>query len=131
MMYRSAVLLTACAICGAACVGPTVDVTTLHPAPHALAQRTIESVATFATEPDGSVAIYRIEASGGAADELASAIHAKAAELGCDGLVITLAQTHAHTVEQSTTGALNDHRTVDAARISALCVIVPIKTGSR
>ncbi|HTJ44328.1 MAG TPA: hypothetical protein VL463_19625 [Kofleriaceae bacterium] len=127
MMYRSTVLI-ALFVC--ACVGPSVEVTPLHPAPHALAPRTPEQVTTFPAAPDDGVAVYRIEVSGGSQSELETALKTKAASLGCDGVVITLAPTQAHTSGETQTGALNDHRTVEAARVSALCIVVPAKAST-
>lgn len=129
-MFRSTGLAAAVLALGlAACTGPEVQVTPLRPAPHALAPRAIETVQTYDKAPDDGVAVYRIEVTGGSQAELESALKTKAASLGCDGIVITLAPTAARTQGETSTGALNDHRVIDAAKASALCVIVPPRAG--
>jgi hypothetical protein len=124
MMYRSCAL--SLLVLAGGCVGSSVEVTPLLPAPHPLAPRAVASTVEFHSEPDGSVAVYRINASGGSAGEQHRAVRDQAAQLGCDGVVITDDQKQAKIDGGGgvPTGSLNDHREVDSAHVSAVCVVV-------
>lgn len=111
----------------AGCAATTVDVTPLHPSPRALAARPPATVMIYKTEaPTGAIEIYRLDAQDGSADERAAALRAKAAELGCDGLVVHVeTATERRDEGQSQTGQLNDHRVIAPAHLSATCVVLP------
>ena len=129
MKYRVVALAT-CLLAG--CVGPSVDVTPLHPAPHAMSPRATAAVQVLTEPPADAVDVYRIEASGGSEETLLSSVKEKAASLGCDGVVITDRTAKRQEATDPGTGALNDHREVTAAHVYAMCVVMPpVRTGSR
>ena len=113
-----------------ACVSATVDVTPMHPAPRALAPRTVDSVKILASRPDDGVAVYTLVASGGAKAELETAVKEKAASLGCDGVVITVRAEPTHSSSSAATGQLNDHRESVAGHVTAMCVVLPVATAT-
>jgi hypothetical protein len=123
MMFRS--LAISLLVLAGGCVGPSIEVTPLHPASHPLAPRALASIVEYKSTPNGATALYRIVASGGGAGELHLAVRDKAAALGCDGVVITSDQKESHHDDGAVpTGQLNDHRTIEAANVSAVCVVV-------
>jgi len=108
-----------------ACVGASVEVTPLRPAPRALTPRTIEAVKVLESRPDGGVAVYNMVATGGGHGELETAIKTKAASLGCDGVVITVRAAPTQQSNGVTTGGLNDHRESVAGHVTAMCIVLP------
>ena len=112
-----------------ACVGASVDVTPLRPTPRALTPRTVDTVKILESRPDNGVAVYNLVASGGGKAELETAVREKAANLGCDGLVITVRAEPTHTSSGATTGELNDHRDVVAGHVTAMCIVLPAQAA--
>jgi hypothetical protein len=132
MKFRRSLVAAVAALALGACVGPTVNVTPLRPAPPGMAPRAVADVQVLEAAPAEGTSVYRIEVSGGSHDELMSALKEKAAGLGCHAIVVTQTATEKHTEAAQQTGQLTDHREVTAARISALCVVPEeTRTGSR
>jgi len=113
-----------------ACVGASVEVTPLHPAPRTLTPRTVDAVKVLESRPDGGVAVYNLVASGGGKGELEAAVKEKAASLGCDGVVITVRAAPTHSSSEAATGQLNDHRESVAGHVTAMCIVLPAAGGS-
>ncbi|HEY0993274.1 MAG TPA: hypothetical protein VGD80_39750 [Kofleriaceae bacterium] len=121
MMYRLG--LAAALVTTSACA-PVVDVSPLHPTPHCLMARAVTSVKVFAEYPEHGVAVYNLDASNGYPGELHEALQSKAADLGCDGLLIKSREGPTHSRGQAATGQLNDHRELVPGHISALCLVL-------
>jgi hypothetical protein len=107
------------------CVGASVEVTPLRPAPRALTPRTVDAVQVLESRPDGGVAVYNLVASGGGKGEMEAAVKEKAASLGCDGVVITVRAEPTQASNGVTTGGLNEHRESVAGHVTAMCIVLP------
>ncbi len=123
MKYGDAVI--AAVVLVSACTGPNIQVKSLHPAPRALQPRAVETVQTFESRPDGGVAAYSLEASGSDQVAIEAAVKQRAASLGCDGIMFTVRQDPSQARGDASTGQLNQHREYLAARIDALCMVLP------
>jgi hypothetical protein len=110
------VALSACA--------PVVDVYPLHPTPRCLMARAVQSVKIFPDLPENSVAVYGLAATNGNDGELHAAVQTKAADLGCDGVVIAAREDPRQSRGEVATGKLNDHREPVPGHVSALCVVL-------
>ena len=106
-----------------ACVAPIIDVYPLNPTPRCIMARAVDSVQVMPEMPADSVAVYGLNASNGSPGELHAALQAKAANLGCDGVVITAREAPKQSRGESATGQLNDHREVVPGKLSALCIV--------
>jgi hypothetical protein len=105
------------------CVGPTVDVTPVGPAPRVLAPRAPEMVKRFELRPDNGIEVFDLEAYGDAKPKLLVAIRQKAASLGCDGLMFT-APSAANLDNTAATGQLNEHHQKPGSHIEAVCIVL-------
>jgi hypothetical protein len=103
---------------------PIVDVTHLHPTPRCIMTRAVDSVKLLPAVPENGVAVYGIVASNGQLSELQTAVHHKAAHLGCDGVVIAEYTGAGKTRGVAATGQLNEHRELAQPRLLALCVVL-------
>ena len=113
----------------AACVGPTVKVTPLSPAPRVMAPRRGDAVGVRMAPPtEAATDVFRIDASGGSDGELLGALRTRAANLGCDAIVVQDTRTPERVQKAHVTGQLIEHRDTTAAHASALCVIF-VPTG--
>lgn len=126
---RTCALLALASACLIGCVSASVDVTPLHPAPRAMAPRTVDTVKILESRPEDGVAVYNLVASGGAKAELETAVREKAASLGCDGVVITVRAEPSHRSSSATTGQLNDHREAVEGHVTAMCIVLPATTA--
>lgn len=114
-----------------ACVDPIVEVTTLHPTPRHIASRTLDSVKLFKELPENSVAVFGLVATNGSRAELQNAVYHKAANLGCDGVVIADYSAARQIRREVATGGLNEQRELAEARILALCVVLKESSAGR
>lgn len=103
---------------------PVVEVTPLHPTPRCIMSRAVGSVKVFEQSPDGGVAVYGLIASEGSTDDLHAAIQNKAANLGCDGVVIARSAAGAPRRGEVATGELTAHPEANAERVTALCIVM-------
>src|SRR5262245_44430539 len=108
-----------------ACNVIQVDVSQRHPSPHPLWSRPVETVKTYETRPPGGVAVYGLQAQGGDVNEVESAIKAKAAELGCDGIMLLVRADQSISQGVALTGKVGEARQYTEAHIDALCVVDP------
>ena len=121
MLYR---LVLAAALASSACFAPVVDVSPLRPTPRCLMSRAVSSVKVFPAYPENSVAVYHLDASNGNPDELHQALQTKAADLGCDGVLIKSKEGPGQTRGQAATGQLNEHRELVPGHVSAYCLVL-------
>ena len=103
---------------------PVVEVTPLHPTPRSVVARSVGSVKVFEHAPDDGVAVYGLIASEGSTDDLNAAIQSKAADLGCDGVVLARSEAGAPTRREVATGQLTAHPEHNAERVTALCIVL-------
>ena len=122
MLYRLG--LAAALATVSACFAPVVDVSPLHPTPRCLMARAVTSVKVFAEYPASGVAVYNLDASNGNPGELHEALQSKAADLGCDGVLIKSREGPGHTRGQAATGQLNDHRELVPGHVTAFCIVL-------
>ena len=122
MRYRHGLIASLVTL--GACTEPLVNVTPLHPTPRCIMARAVESVKVFTDWPPNSVAVYGIVASEGSASELHAAIQAKAAGLGCDGILIVNRDAAGHTRGEAATGQLTEHKELVAERVTAVCIVL-------
>jgi hypothetical protein len=108
-----------------ACAGAKIDVKTLATAPRPLAPRPVESLQKFETRPQGAVAVYDIDVYGDTKPALDTALHQKAASLGCDGIMLLVHKEAVNTTADTTTGQLNEHHTRPGSHLNALCIVLP------
>jgi hypothetical protein len=121
MLYRS---VLAVALASSACFAPVVDVSPLRPTPRCLMARAVSSVKVFPDYPENSVAVYHLDASNGHPHELHQALQSKAADLGCDGVLIKSKEGPGQTRSQAATGQLNEHRELVPGHVSAYCIVL-------
>ncbi len=121
---KHGLVVTLLAVLGA-CVGASVEVTALRPAPRALTPRTVDAVKILESRPDGGVAVYNLVASGGGKGEMEAAVKEKAASLGCDGVVITVRAEPTQASKGVSTGGLNERRESVAGHVTAMCIVLP------
>ena len=86
--------------------------------------RAVASVKVFADFPEHGVAVYNLDASNGYPGELHAALQSKAADLGCDGVLIKSREGPGQSRGQAATGQLNDHRELVPGHVSALCLVL-------
>jgi hypothetical protein len=110
-----------------ACSGAKVDVKTLATTPRPLSPRAVESLQKFESRPDGAVAVYDIDAYGDTKPKLDAAVHAKAASLGCDGIMLLVHKAAINAAADNTTGQLNEHAR-EGSHVDALCIVLPEAT---
>jgi len=121
MLYR---LGLAAALAALSACAPVVDVSPLHPTPRCLMARAVTSVKVFADYPETGIAVYNLDATNGNTGELHAALQSKAADLGCDGVLIKSREGPGHTRGKAATGQLNDHRELVPGHVSALCIVL-------
>jgi len=112
----SAAMLGACA--------PLVEVTPMHPTPRCIMARAASSVKVFERAPDNGVAVYGLVASEGDTRDLYVAIQTKAADLGCDGVLIARSEAGTPTRGDVATGQLNAQPVQNSERVTALCIVM-------
>lgn len=108
-----------------ACAGAKVDVKTLATSPRPLSPVPVEKLQKFEHRPDGAVAVFNLDAYGDTKPNLDAALNAKAANLGCDGLVFLVHKEGGNATTDATTGQLNDHTTKAGSHLEAVCIVLP------
>lgn len=108
-----------------ACNVIPVDVSQRHPTPRPLWPRPVATVKTYEARPSGGVAVYGLQAAGGDLGEVEGAIRAKAASLGCDGIMVSVREEHSVSHGVQVTGKLIEAREYVDAHIDALCMVDP------
>jgi ketosteroid isomerase-like protein len=108
-----------------ACNVILVDVRERHPTPRPLWPRPVATIKTYETRPPGGVAVYGLQAAGGDLEEVEGAIRAKAASLGCDGVMISVREEQSVSHGVQLTGKLIEAREYVDAHIDALCMVDP------
>lgn len=112
----------------AGCVATSVKVTSLRPSPRPLTARAVDSVVIYKHDaPANAIDVYTLDAQDGSADERLGELRARAAQLGCDGLVVHLdtATERREVTSASTTGSLIDRHEVAPSHTSATCIVLP------
>jgi hypothetical protein len=122
MLYRLG--LVAALATTSACFAPVVDVSPLRPTPRCLMARAVASVKVFPEYPENAVAVYHLDASNGNPDELHAALQSKAADLGCDGVLIKTKEGPGQRRSGAATGQLNEHRELVPGHIAAYCIVL-------
>lgn len=123
-MNNRALVLALAALLGA-CAGAKVDVKTLAASPRPLTPTTVDKLQQFDKRPDGAVAVFDLDAYGDTKPALDTALHAKAASLGCDGIVMLVHKEGGNGQLDATTGQLNDHTTKAGSHLQAVCIVLP------
>lgn len=120
-----AVIAPVAAVALVGCNVILVDVHQRHPTPRPLWPRPVATVKTYETRPSGGVAVFGLQAAGGDLDEVERAVRAKAASLGCDGIMISVREEQSVSHGVALTGKLIEAREYVDAHIDALCMVDP------